>query len=89
MTNYEPGDRIRIIHKDSGVQFPVLVVSDDGWSNSVVYSMNETWIVDSDEIFEAMYPGFELELMSRGINDESIAKDDSRLPPVRSRTRRE
>lgn len=62
---YFPGDTVRIIHTDSGMQFPECKVYVDEWSSYVVDMMAMKWIVESDHIFESFHPNFHLELVSR------------------------
>ena len=62
---YFEGDIVRIIHTDSGMQFPECEVYIDRWMNPAVVMMAQVWSVKDDETFKSLYPNFHLELVER------------------------
>jgi hypothetical protein len=73
MTNYYPGDVVQVVHKDSGMEFSETTVHAEHLDGHVIYLMGATWMIDSDEIFESLYPNFMVKLIKRG-NDENSSQ---------------
>ena len=73
MTDYYPGDIVKVVHKDSGMEFPECVVHAEHLDGCFIDLMGTKWIVDSDKTFESLYPNFMVKLIKRS-NDENSSQ---------------
>lgn len=62
---YNPGDTVRVIHTETGMQFPESIVSVDKLGRHEIYLMAQHWYVESDKVFKSLYPRFHLELVRK------------------------
>lgn len=70
---YYPGDIVQVVHKETGMEFPECRVTIAEFGDYVIDLMGARWIVETDDIFESVYPQFELKLIRRSSDEDEDA----------------